>query len=301
MKNLYILLFLLVLGSCSTLNRTQVNAVNQFGHTTQEFTAYLGKITDELADIRMQRGLYYASTLQNPQLHIAELDSIFSQKEYDYKVSKKVDITFKIIDKYAQSLILLTGDDPLNNIQESAGNFGVGLDSLVTLYNKYDDKKQLPSGIGNALNQLIISGSSQYIKHRQAKEIKKFIPQADTLVAVMTTNFLEYLESSTIEELIAHEERMIRRDYLTFLQHTEQNTFNSQKGYLDLKSSIKNIKILQTQTIEATINLRKTHRKLSQIIQQKNTIIEVIKELSNFQEQVLAIRNTIRKIETVKA
>ncbi len=300
MKNFpYFIFLLFLLGACSTLTTSQIAAVNEFGKTTEEFSAYPAKIMTELADIRLTRGLYFASTLEDPQLHITELDSIFSQKEYDYAVSQRIDVTFRIIDKYARSLVLLSSEEPIESTEKYAAGFGTGLDSLVTLYNSLDHTAQLPTGIGNVLNQLLYSGSRQYIKSKQAKNIKRFVVEADSLVAVMTTNLLDYLQSSTIEELIAHEERMIRRDYLTYLQQTETNTFNSQKDYLNLKDKVKNTKLLQEQTIEATKELRETHRKLLQVIQQKHKIGETIKELQDFQQHVLAIRNTIKEIESI--
>ena len=296
-RSLYLLFIVSFLIGCASLSTSQIESINQFGYTTSEFSAYPGKIMTELADIRVKRGLYYASTLTDPRMHIAELDSIFSQKEFDYRVSQKADIAFRVIDKYAQALILLSADET-ENLQLLSGNMGVGIDSLITLYNSVDYTDRLPTGIGNALNQLIVTGGSRYIKNRQAKEIKKFVTEADTLVAVMTNNLLEYLQSSTIQELIDHEQRMISHDYLTFLQQTNDNTFESQKDYLELKNSISKTKTLKEQTIKATRDLREAHRKLLQVIKERQKLKHVIKELQVFHQQVSALRNTVREIET---
>ena len=292
---LYLLFIASFLTGCASLSTSQIESIHQFGHTTSEFSAYPGKILTELADIREKRGLYYASTLTDPRMHIAELDSIFSQKEYDYRASQKADISFQVLDQYAQALILLSADET-ENLQLHSQNLGVGLDSLLTLYNSVDNSAQLPTGIGNAFNQLLVTSGSRFIKRRQAKEIKKFVTEADTLIAVMTNNLLEYLQSSNIQELIDHEERMISRDYLTFLQQTEHNTFESQKDYLELKSSITKTKALKEQTVKGTRDLRTAHRKLLQVIEERQKLKHAIKELQVFHQQVSKLRNTVREI-----
>src|SRR5207253_610681 len=89
-------------------SKTQINAVNQFAATSKNFSEYPSKIMTELAEIRAKRGVYFANSLDNPRLHIQELDNTYNFKRDDYSISKKVDVTFKIIDKYAQSLLLLS-------------------------------------------------------------------------------------------------------------------------------------------------------------------------------------------------
>lgn len=295
-KLILILLIALNFSSCATLSKSQIASINQFGVTTSEFSAYPGKIMTELADVREKRGLFYASTIEDPRLHISELDSIFKQKDFDYRASEKVDLTFRIIDKYAQSLIVLSADEG-QNFELHGQHLGLGIDSLITQYNRVDNTTNLPVGIGEAVAQLVVSGANQYVKRRQAKEIKRFVTEADTLVDVMTSNLLEYLRESVMQDLIAHEEAMIRRDYLTYLQHEDSNTFHSQKEYLELKNSIAKIKLLKEQTIQATENLQETHEKLVQIIRQRQKLKHMIKELQIFHQQVTSIRNTILELE----
>ncbi|MDT0677538.1 hypothetical protein [Autumnicola musiva] len=282
--------------SCSTLSKSQTESVHQFGEVTENFSAYPSAIMNELAEIRMKRGLFYASTLTDPMRQLNELDSIHSQRKYDYKVSESIDVTFRVIDKYAQSLILLSSEDYNDNLQSHAATMGLDIDSLITLYNTTDNSRSLPTGIGDALGNIIGYGGDRYIRGKQAEKIKDFVIKADTLIAVMTSNLLEYLESSNLQELISYEENMIRRNYLSYLQLTKASTFESQRDYLRLKQNIDAAKELRAQTIQATTDLKEAHNELVKVIQKKQKLYRTIQELQVFYLQVTNLRRTLKAL-----
>ncbi len=299
-KAIYILSISVILSSCASLTKTQIKSVNQFARTTKDFSVYPSKIMVELAEIRFKRGIYYANSLTDPKLHIEELANIYSHKKFDYKVSKKVDVTFKIIDKYSQSLVLLTSDKYEKDIEKQAKNFGIDIDSLITINNSINGATRIPSGLGNAVSELIVLGGKQYVRTKQAKEIKKFVSLADTLISTMTFNLLEFLQSQNINELIVGEEREITRNYLSFLQQTTKATIENERDFIKLKNSIDCVKQLQKQTIKATKNLRAAHKKLLQVIEKKKDLKQSIKELQELYEEINDLKETIQKIETNK-
>lgn len=295
------LLFILALalGSCASLTKTQVNAVNQFARTSNNFSAYPSRIITELADIRVKRGIYFSNSLEDPKLHIEDLDGLYNAKVSDYGISAKVDITFKVIDKYAQSLVLLSSDKHVADLEKQAKNFGSDLDSLLSVYNSIDRGTQIPTSIGGAISRLIVFGGKQYIKTRQAVEIKNFVPQADTLISVMTSNLLEFLQSTTIDALIRNEEKGITSNYLSFLRQ-RQATIENERDYLDLKNNIDVVKELRDETVTATKRLRKAHTKLLSVIQQKQSLKTTITELQEFYDNVKRLNLTISSIKSSK-
>lgn len=300
-KLIYILGIPMILSGCASLTKTQIESVNQFAQTTKDFSAFPSKIMTGLADIRLERGLFYANSLTIPKLHIEDLDGIYDQKKFDYQVSEKVDVTFRIIDKYSQSLVLLSSDQYEKDLKKQAKKFGVDIDSLIAWNNTIKDAPKVPSGIGSAVNELIILGGKQYVRTRQTKEIKKFVSLADPLIETMTSNLLEYLQSKTIDELIAGEEREITRNYLSFLEHTpKEATIENDRIYLHLKNDIDGIKQLQKQTIAATKDLRTAHKKLLQEIEKKKELKQAIQELQKLVEEMNGLNKTIQKISIHK-
>lgn len=290
----------LLLNNCATLTKTQIETVNKFAKTTTDFSDYPSKIMVELADIRMERGLYYANTIGDAKLHIQELDDIHDQKNFDIKISKKVDITFKIIDKYAQSLVLLSSASYAEDLDKQAKQFGVELDSLIAINNRIEDTPKVPIGVGAAVNELIALGGKQYIKRKQAKEIKIFVERADTLVGTMTTNLLQFLESDNIAELIDGEIRGVRSNYLSYIRSNNTTSVEDDKKYLALKTRLDEVKKLQQNSIKATKKLRESHGKLLEEIQEKKKLKENITELQELFEEVKDLKDTIDKIESTK-
>jgi hypothetical protein len=290
------LLFTLVLGlftSCASLTTTQIESVNQYATSVKKFSAYPSKIITGLAEIREKRGVCYVNSLSDPKLHIDALDSVYSNKIHAYKASKQVDITFEIIDKYAQSLALLSSDDIQTNIDKESKSFGVSLDSLVGTYNKIDKSKNLPTNVGSAVSQLIAFGGKQYVKNKQAKEIREFVLKADTLISTMTTNLLIFLKSENIDQLISAEEWGIHQNYLSFLRHVSKPSIENEYIYLDLKARIDEVKTLRTETIKATEQIRSAHKELLLCIQRKKNLKEILKDVQSLSEQIKDIKKTI--------
>lgn len=293
MKIFFLLPVLFIgLAGCATLTKTQVAAVSQFAQTSKNFSDYPSGIIAGLAESRIQRGIYYSNSLSTPVVHVDDLDSMYSSYKADYAISRKVDISFQVIDKYAQSLLLLSSDKHASNLKEQATNFGVSLDSLVTLYNATERSRPVPAGIGAAVSQVVAFGGKQYIKAKQGKEIKKFVTQANTLVDIMTDNLLEFLESTNIDGLIRHEEREIRSNYLSFLRQRPA-TVENERDYLKLKTNLDAIKKLRSRTVIATRDLRATHAELRKALQKKKTIRETIGQLQALCEEVKELKGTL--------
>jgi hypothetical protein len=290
----------LIFSNCATLTKSQIESVNHFAKSSTNFSDYPSKIMEEMAEIRIKRGIYYANSLSDPKTHIDELDNIFEQWKFDHNASEKVDITFKIIDKYAQSLTLLSADKYSSDLEEQSEKFGINIDTLIAINNRLEGTTKIPVGIGASIGQLVVFSGKQYIRIKQAKEIKKFVGMADTLVHVMTNNLLEYLQSSSVNELIEGEEREITRNYLSYLQQSQKATIENEHDYIELKKKIEAVKELQQQTIGATIKLKKAHTKLLENLQKKKKLKDAIEEIQVLYEEIKLLKESIEKIERIK-
>jgi hypothetical protein len=76
---IFIICLSLSVSGCSALTKNQVGAVNQFAQTSMGFSAYPSKILSELAEVREKRGVYFAYSLTDPELHIRRLDSVYAR------------------------------------------------------------------------------------------------------------------------------------------------------------------------------------------------------------------------------
>ncbi len=283
--------------SCATLTKSQIESVNQFGRMTENFSAFPGRIMAELADIRKCREVYYANSLSIPQNHIDILDSIHYNKVHGNALSEKADITFRIIDNYSDALSLLSSDKYINELKNHSENLGEDLDTLISHYNRIDKSARLPLGIGAAAGKFIQIGGRQFIRCRQAKEIKKYIPQADTLIAVMTGNLITFLKSGNIDQLIDAEERGLNTDYLSFISHSSKTSIANDFEYLDLKERIEQVKQLRSMTISATNSIRKAHGKMLGSIEKRRNLKEIVEGFREMAVQIRDLNTTVGKID----
>jgi hypothetical protein len=175
--------------------------------------------------------------------------------------------------------------------------------------------KRVPTGIGSAIGQLIASGGGQFIRRKQAREIRKFVPAADTIVSVMTGNLLEFLQSSHIRELIENEEAGITSNYLSYLRQVKtessmsspadtsfitlntKSAISSDLDYLQMKANLDNVKKLQALTITATSKLRAAHKKLLEVIRARQTLKTSIPEIQSLYDDIIKIKKAVDQIE----
>ncbi len=314
----FICLVITFLCSCATLTKTQLTTVNQFAKTSENFSAYPSKILEELADLRMRRGVFYANSLDDPKLHLGELDNIYDFKKEDLKISAKADITFKIIDKYAQSLVLLSSNKYSADVSTQAQAFGENIDSLITMYNQTGDTRKVPAGIGAGVSEWITAGGRIYIRTKQAREVKKFVLLADTMISVMCTNLTEYLNDTNLKDLIENESKNINSNYLSYLRQKStvtnvrgprdtlrlvsdtRSSMENDKEYILMRTSIDAIRDLRDETVEATEKLRKAHGKLAAIISTKKTLRSTIVEVQDLYSEVKKIKIHIALLQKLK-
>jgi hypothetical protein len=294
-KIVYGLVLLLLAGGCASVSKQQRSVVNDFAAKTENFALYPEKIMGELADIREIRGIYYADSFTDPALHLSELNNIAGERLKDDKLTGKTRIAFKILDEYAGALVQLSSDTPIKNAGDSSLKFGVELETLIGMYNKADGAKPLPSGIGTMLAQTMDVGTRYYLANRQYKELKKFVNQADTLVAVVCDEMAAFLSSKGLDQLVQAEESGVDESFrFYFTKRTP--AIESEKEYVALMKRVEGVKQMQKQTIEAAINLRKAHWKLAAELNRELTFEEITVELNNFYKDVELLNKTAHAI-----
>jgi len=310
MKNTVLFFFLLSLTACASLTETQINAVHQFATASKDFSDYPKKVSSELAAVREESRVFDANAQLDRTEHIQRLQKIYAEETLDASHSLKVELTFAVLDKYAQSLLLLS---TLNSdeLEKQAKNFGVEIDSLIVLYNGIGKVRKIPTGIGGAVSQVIAAGGKKYVRAQQAKDLKKFIPQGDVLVAGMTSDLINYLDkkiyvkslndSLGLKDLIASQRKSLEQDYGSYLSsiyfRNQNPPIERDREYLALLQRLDNVETLRTQTIAAAKKLRKAHAAIFKEIQAKRTLKTTINDIQALYDDVKKIRSTLAEIK----
>ncbi len=321
-----ILICVLLLGSgCASLTRSQLDEVNAFGKLTCNFSAYPGTIISTYNRVHVQAEIYRANSLPNPQNHFTAIEKAAKFNGLTKSFPDSIDLSLKIIDQYAQALILLTSDKHELKLDTSAIKFGTSLDGLVGSYNKADTTAKLPTGIGSAVAAAVAFGGEALIRTKQADDVKKVVPMGDQIIAKMTDNLLNFLgpendptHEGKLQMLIAQEKINVANSYRAYLglnrdtialekekdkfsgyiKHDRFATVTDDKECLQMLEDLDAIEALRVQCIKAVTALRKAHAKLLKDTQQREKLREYAQELQDYGADIQKVYNGVKAVKS---
>lgn len=297
MRCYYCLLLLLLVGSCRTVSMEQRKIVQQFADKTESYAASPERIWTELAGIRESRGVYYANSFTDPASHLQVLDAIVKERLHDDSIPGRIGTVFKILDRYASGLAELSSDSPSKNNTALLKSFGVDLESLIRDYNRFDGKNTIPAGVGTLLAQSLDFGVNTWLANRQCKAMRKYVSQADPLVATVCDAMADYLSSDLLSGLIRNEASGVGESFLFYFTKRSPPALESEMAYLSLMKRVEAVKELQQQSVRAAKSLKKAHAKLAELLGQKRTLNEITADLVSFYSEVEKIQTLVAKLK----
>jgi hypothetical protein len=316
---------LLMTSGCASLTTSQLSEVNAFGQITSHFSAYPGKIISTYDAVHQQQELFYANSEPDPQSHLTALADAYNFKKITDLINPKIDLSFQIIDQYAQELVLLTSQKNSLALDTVSKTLGSNLDNLVIQYNKVEPSANLKSGLGSAAAALVQLGGDAYIKVKQAEEVRKIVPQADEVIIKMTDNILEFLDpvgngnGTTLKSLLQSERGQVTSNYKAYLnpytdhvlsgaqsvqpsqwgniEHRRFASLDDDRLYITLLQDLDNAEALRIECIAAIKSLRAAHHKLTEDIAQKQNLKDRAGEIQTYGDDLKNMINTIKAIK----
>lgn len=316
---------IVICSGCSTLTRSQLNEVNAFGKVTSGFSAYPGTIVSTYIHIHQQSEIYRANSLPVAGDHMEAVVKASKFVETTGPVPEKIDLSLKIIDQYAQALILLTSNKHQLLLDTAAVKFGTNLEGLIDTYNKADPNAKLPTGIGSIAASAVTLAGGVYIRSKQAEDIKKVVPIGDQIIEKLTDNLLKFLgpekgpynDIHSLPYLMDQERNTLKNNYSMYLglnrddimigkddiqykgviKHERFGSLRDDQNFMQALIDLDNAEILRIQCIDAITALRKAHTKLLQDIREKITLTQYAIELQNYSSDVQNVYNTVKAIK----
>lgn len=295
-KVLYCFVLLTLAASCMTLSRQQRGLVRQFALKTENFSAFPEKMMTELADIREIRGIYYANSFNDPETHLKELDAVFKERLKDDRIPARVVSSFKILDSYADGLVKLSSAERLTSGNELYVQLGTELETLVGDYRQITGSQKLPAGLGRILSQSMEIGPGTLFAHKQCKLLKRFVNQADTLVAIVCDEMVNFVSSEGLGKLIQNEASGVTESFRFYFTKRTPPAIESEKEYISLMKRIEVIRVMQKQIIRAANNLKSVHKELARELNRGKGIREMAVELNDFYREVEKLTVSVRAL-----
>ncbi|MDD5672835.1 MAG: hypothetical protein PHC61_01610 [Chitinivibrionales bacterium] len=298
--------FALCLGlclSCASLSTTQVASVNSYAALLQENAAYPRGIVREFISLKYDIEQLNAGAV-SPALVNEKLWNSYNGKSEALKKSYRANVGLNVLADYAAALNRLSGPNLFKTLQEPALSTGKNLDKLLREYDTLFDQK-IPVGIGNLMAQGLLAGTAIGIKNRQAKELKRYVDEGDTLVSVLTQAVAHELDSLVVTlwlpalklDLKTNQEELLKNlnpkgDYTVYYATQVDKEVAALIGRID------NLEQLTHKTITALGKIRAAHKELMQNLTKRKTIKEVLaqtQELAESTRQVYLAYADIKK------
>ncbi len=299
----YLIPFLLFFCmACASLSKSQIKSVQSFAGLLKENTGYPSLAINECINLKYDIELLntgtFADTLANEKLW-----NSYKGREKALTKASKADLTLKIIKQYAIALYNLSSPETTEKLIRSSEELGKNIDKLVDQYNSLSTDNKLPEGIGPLVSGALSLAGKQFIKAKQAHEIKKLITTGDTLIGILTDNLAAELEKLLINEWIPALKTDLKLRHENLLSNI--NPKGDYKAYYatiynkeiaGIIVRIDNLEQLTNEVIKSTGKIKKAHAQIVSALQQKKKITEVLSETYELYMSVKEMSDLCKKL-----
>lgn len=296
-----ILLFCVLIFSCATISKTQLKKVNEMTVQSDSISIAPGIIFQELSNIRRERGLIYVASLQDTENKVAELNALAKAEKKDNSIAQRANVYVNVLNSYLKALRSLSAESRWRQNGVELRGIGRNVDSLLIAYNtlKWDEeiKTGLPRTIGKTTGYL----TEQYSKRRQRYLVKQYIETGDTIVSVCCDAIINLLRKEGFRDLIDNEEEGLEINYRSYINATKAYAnqgydLSIDRKYLELKTQLNNIRILQSKCATALTSLKKAHHQLLIEMEKPRSYEEYSSEILELSDQALAVKQLISEL-----
>ena len=294
------MLFLLVyMSACSSMTKAQLKRVNSLAVVSDSAVTGPGSVFRILDDIRMERGLIYAASLQGTDTRIQELNGLADATAGQSRLADKADVCINILDSYIRALRSVSNEARWKHNGTELRGIGRNMDSLAIAYNKLDWGTLYEPGIAKQVGKTSGYLAEQYGKRRQRKVVKEFLEHGDTLVDACVKSLVEGLKSEQFKSLIENERIGLENNYRAYLNSTSLTGTAPQpefdRAYIENRLKIEQSETMRRQCITTLQSFNRAHHALLKEMDNRRTYTEFADELYDLNRQVLALAELLEK------
>ena len=290
--------FMLVyLSGCSSMSKAQLKRVNSLAVVSDSAVTGPGSVMRLLDEVRMERGLIYAASLQGTESRIQELNGLADAVSEQSRLADKADVCISILESYVRALRSVSSETRWKQNGTELRGIGRNLDSLAIAYNKLDWGIMYEPSIAKQVGKTSGYLAEQYGKHRQRRIVKSILEHGDTLVTACCNTLVTGLKSDEFRSLISNERTGLENNYRAYLNSTSLVDVQAQpefdRIYIENRLKIEKADALRLRCITMLQSFSRAHTALCNEMNNRRTYSEYAEELYNLNTQVLAISNLL--------
>jgi hypothetical protein len=255
-------------------------------------------IFEELAAVRMERGLYYAASLTSAEARGKEMNALAKASYEDEQIVGRTNVYVNVLNSYLRALRSISSDARWKSYGTEWRGIGRNIDSLFLRFNQTDLlETDIPLEWSKLSGQYAGYMSERFMRDRQAKTVRSFVTEGDTLVATCVAGLLELLKKGEVNELIENEVEGLKSNYEAYLHRLEQSgemaDLSADRRYIELVKRLENAKKTRNRCITALQSLKRAHNKLVKELEKKQKIDFYYEELLELNTLSLALQNKL--------
>jgi hypothetical protein len=292
--NYLLVLICTMAASCAVLTTSQVQMVNKLTVASDTVVVAPKVIFDELAAVRLERGLFYAASLTSATAREKEINALAAAAIADVSIVNRTDAYINVLNSYLLALRSISNDVRWTAYGTEWRGLGRNIDSLILRLNQTDLlDTEITVGWAKLSGQYMGYLSERYTRTQQAKTVKAFVIDGDTLVASCVDGLIELLKQGELIELIDNENEGLKNNYSAYLHRLETSgtipDIEYDRTYIDLVKRIEKAKYTRSRCITALQSLKRAHNKLAAELvkrQNMNYLIDELLELNTLALQL---------------
>jgi hypothetical protein len=273
-----------VFVSCAVLTDSQLKMITNLTVASDSVAVTPKVIFDELAYVRLERGLFYAASLTTADARAKEINSLATASIDDEQIVNRANVYITVLNSYLRALRSISADARWSAYGTEWRGLGRNIDSLILRFNQTELVDfEIPVGWAKLSGQYIGYMSENYMRSRQAKTAKQFVTEGDTLVAACVDGLIELLRKNDLEELIVNESEGLKNNYEAYLHSLESSgqmpDISYDRKYVELTKRLDKAKKARSRCVTTLQSLKRAHAKLVKELDKRKKTNYIFEEL----------------------
>ena len=288
------MLFVLIyMSSCASMTKAQLKRVNSLAVVSDSSMTGPGTVLKLLDEVRLERGLIYAASLQGADTRLQELNGLADAQTQQTRLADKSDVCINILESYIRALKSVSSETRWKQNGTELRGIGRNMDSLAIAYNKLDWGTLYEPGIAKQIGKTTGYLAEQYGKRRQRYVVKGILEHGDTLVDACVKSLLAELKSDDFRSLITNERTGLENNYRAYLNAAALNNTPPQPAfdriYVESRQKIDQAESLRRRCITMLQSFSRAHSALLKEMDNPATYSEFLDELYELNKQIVDI------------
>ena len=287
------MLFIVVyMSGCSSMTKAQLKRVNSLAVVSDSAITGPGSVLRMLDQVRLDRGLMYAASLQGADTRIQELNGLADATAQMSRLADKSDVCIDILSSYVRALRSVSSETRWKQNGTELRGIGRNLDSLAIAYNKLDWGTLYEPGIAKQIGRTSGYLAEQYGKRHQRKTVQGMLTHGDKLVDECVQTLVSVLKSDEFKSLIDNERRGLENNYRAYLNAASLNgitpSTDLDRLYIESRLQVDLAEQTRRRCITMLQSFGRAHSALVKEMQTRRTYSEFMDELFELNRQITA-------------